>query len=59
VAEQVARLQEDFKISDLLCWQWLPGMTQKQVLRSMELLADRVIPQFGSKAAAPLAAATP
>jgi alkanesulfonate monooxygenase SsuD/methylene tetrahydromethanopterin reductase-like flavin-dependent oxidoreductase (luciferase family) len=46
VGDQIAQLQEDFKISDLLCWMWLPEMEQRDVLRSMELLAERVMPRF-------------
>jgi alkanesulfonate monooxygenase SsuD/methylene tetrahydromethanopterin reductase-like flavin-dependent oxidoreductase (luciferase family) len=46
VSEQIARMREEFNPDDLLVYTWIPGMPQRDVLRSMELFAGKVMPRF-------------
>jgi alkanesulfonate monooxygenase SsuD/methylene tetrahydromethanopterin reductase-like flavin-dependent oxidoreductase (luciferase family) len=48
--ERLARLHEDFKMDRTICW-FNPGgrVPHQQVMRSMELFAAKVMPQFAGK----------
>ena len=44
VAEQLQQFQQSYGFTDLLCWTRLGGLDHRKVLRSMELMQDKVIP---------------
>lgn len=46
VAEQLARAQEIYGFTDLLCWTRLGGLAQDKVLRSMDLMSTKVFPRL-------------
>jgi luciferase family oxidoreductase group 1 len=46
VVEKLAELQQVFGFTDLLCWTRLGGLDHRKVLRSMELMQDKVIPKL-------------
>jgi hypothetical protein len=45
--ERVALLQEEFGVTHFWVYMDLGGLEQRELLRSMERFATRVIPQFG------------
>jgi alkanesulfonate monooxygenase SsuD/methylene tetrahydromethanopterin reductase-like flavin-dependent oxidoreductase (luciferase family) len=46
VAEQLHRFQQVYGFTDLLSWTRLGGLDHKKVLRSMELMRDKVVPKL-------------
>jgi natural product biosynthesis luciferase-like monooxygenase protein len=46
VAEQLHRYQQIYGFTDVLCWTRLGGLDHRKVLRSMELMRDKVMPQL-------------
>ena len=46
VTEQLAKAQDIYGFTDVLCWTRLGGLDHRKVLRSMELMRDKVIPQL-------------
>jgi alkanesulfonate monooxygenase SsuD/methylene tetrahydromethanopterin reductase-like flavin-dependent oxidoreductase (luciferase family) len=46
VVEKLAEFQKSFGFTDLLCWTRLGGLDHRKVLRSMELMHDKVIPHL-------------
>jgi len=44
VVEQIAKAQDIYGMTELLCWTRLGGLDNDKVLRSMELMQDRVFP---------------
>ncbi len=46
VAEKLAQYQQVYGFTDLLCWTRLGGLDHRKVLRSMELMRDKVIPKL-------------
>jgi natural product biosynthesis luciferase-like monooxygenase protein len=44
VAERLQEYQQLYGFTDLLCWTRLGGLDHRKVLRSMELMRDKVIP---------------
>jgi alkanesulfonate monooxygenase SsuD/methylene tetrahydromethanopterin reductase-like flavin-dependent oxidoreductase (luciferase family) len=44
VAEKILRLREETGVEALLTWMWLPGIEQDDILRSIELFGERVVP---------------
>ena len=46
VVEKLAEFQKSFGFTDLLCWTRLGGLAHRKVLRSMELIRDKVIPHL-------------
>jgi luciferase family oxidoreductase group 1 len=48
VVEKLAKHQQDYGFSELLCWTRLGGLDHRKVLRSMELMKDKVMPHLRS-----------
>lgn len=46
VTEQLQKYQQVYGFTDLLCWTRLGGLDDKKVLRSMELMREKVIPHL-------------
>ncbi len=46
VTEQLAKSQQVYGFTDVLCWTRLGGLDHAKVLRSMELMRDKVIPNL-------------
>jgi natural product biosynthesis luciferase-like monooxygenase protein len=46
VVEKLANYQQIYGFTDLLCWTRLGGLDHRKVLRSMELMRDKVIPHL-------------
>ena len=46
VAEKLHAAQQVFGFTDILCWTRLGGLDHRKVLRSMELMQDKVIPKL-------------
>ena len=46
VAEKLYELQQVYGFTELLCWTRLGGLDHRKVLRSMELMQDKVIPKL-------------
>jgi alkanesulfonate monooxygenase SsuD/methylene tetrahydromethanopterin reductase-like flavin-dependent oxidoreductase (luciferase family) len=46
VGERLAKYQEVYGFTELLCWTRLGGLDHRKVLRSMELMQDRVMPRL-------------
>ena len=46
VTEKLAGFQQDFGFTELLCWTRLGGLDHRKVLRSMELMCDKVMPHL-------------
>ena len=46
VGERLLKFQEVYGFTDLLCWTRLGGLDHRKVLRSMDLMSSRVIPQL-------------
>jgi natural product biosynthesis luciferase-like monooxygenase protein len=46
VTEKLSQYQEIYGFTDLLCWTRLGGLDHRKVLRSMELMRDKVIPNL-------------
>ena len=46
VGERLQKYQEIYGFTDLLCWTRLGGLDHRKVLRSMELMRDKVIPRL-------------
>jgi len=46
VAEKLAAYQQVYGFTDVLCWTRLGGLDHSKVLRSMQLMQDKVIPQL-------------
>lgn len=46
VAEKLEELQQVYGFTDLLCWTRLGGLDHRKVLKSMELMRDKVIPKL-------------
>jgi luciferase family oxidoreductase group 1 len=46
VTEQLATFQDVYGFTDVLCWTRLGGLDHRKVLRSMELMRDKVIPNL-------------
>jgi alkanesulfonate monooxygenase SsuD/methylene tetrahydromethanopterin reductase-like flavin-dependent oxidoreductase (luciferase family) len=44
VAEQIARLRDETGMDDLATLMWLPGVDHRDIMRSIELFGERVIP---------------
>jgi alkanesulfonate monooxygenase SsuD/methylene tetrahydromethanopterin reductase-like flavin-dependent oxidoreductase (luciferase family) len=53
VTEQLGRFQDVYGFTDLLCWTRLGGLDHRKVLRSMELMRDKVIPNLKDREPAP------
>lgn len=50
VAEKVHELQEELNLQDLMLWTTHPGLEHRKAMRSFELFAEKVMPQFGGVA---------
>lgn len=46
VAEKLEELQQVYGFTDLLCWTRLGGLDHRKVLKSMELMQDKVMPKL-------------
>lgn len=46
VAEKIHELQDELNLQDLLLWSTHPGMDHAKTMRSFELFAEKVMPQF-------------
>jgi alkanesulfonate monooxygenase SsuD/methylene tetrahydromethanopterin reductase-like flavin-dependent oxidoreductase (luciferase family) len=46
VAEKLYELQQVYGFTELLCWTRLGGLDHRKVLRSMEIMQDKVIPKL-------------
>jgi luciferase family oxidoreductase group 1 len=46
VTEKLAEFQQAFGFTELLCWTRLGGLDHRKVLRSMELMRDKVMPHL-------------
>ncbi|MFL5846899.1 MAG: LLM class flavin-dependent oxidoreductase [Solirubrobacteraceae bacterium] len=46
VTEQIRHLRDEYGMRRLVTWMWLPGLTQEQVMRSLELFANEVMPNL-------------
>ena len=46
VVEQLAQAQQIYGFTDLLCWTRLGGLDQDKVLRSMDLMGNKVFPRL-------------
>ena len=46
VGEKLHQYQQIYGFTDLLCWTRLGGLDHRKVLRSMELMCDKVIPKL-------------
>ena len=46
VTERLHDFQQTYGFTDLLCWTRLGGLDHRKVLRSMELMRDKVIPHL-------------
>lgn len=44
--QEIERCQRELKMNHFIAWTALPGLPQKNVLKSMKLMAEEVIPQF-------------
>jgi luciferase family oxidoreductase group 1 len=53
VGEKLLAYQQVYGFTDLLCWTRLGGLDDRCVLRSMELMRDKVIPHLASSAPPP------
>jgi natural product biosynthesis luciferase-like monooxygenase protein len=49
--EKLAKVTKDFGFNELLCWTRIGGMDNPKVLRSMELMSDRVMPRVHKEVA--------
>lgn len=48
VAEKVHELRDELGLQDLLLWTTHPGLEHRKAMRSFELFAEKVMPQFGT-----------
>jgi alkanesulfonate monooxygenase SsuD/methylene tetrahydromethanopterin reductase-like flavin-dependent oxidoreductase (luciferase family) len=48
VAEKVQELREELGLQDLMLWTTHPGLEHRKAMRSFELFAEKVMPQFGT-----------
>jgi alkanesulfonate monooxygenase SsuD/methylene tetrahydromethanopterin reductase-like flavin-dependent oxidoreductase (luciferase family) len=46
VVEELAKAQQTYGFTDLLCWTRLGGLDHRKVLRSMDLMGTKVFPQL-------------
>ncbi|MEV0401316.1 LLM class flavin-dependent oxidoreductase [Actinoallomurus sp. NPDC050550] len=46
VAEKIAELREEINLQHLLLWTTHPGLPHRNAMRSLELFAEKVMPQF-------------
>ena len=53
VAERLLEFQRIYGFTDLLCWTRLGGLDHRKVLRSMQLMNDKVIPKLRDSAPPP------
>jgi alkanesulfonate monooxygenase SsuD/methylene tetrahydromethanopterin reductase-like flavin-dependent oxidoreductase (luciferase family) len=44
VAERIVNLKAQFGLDRVLIYNWLPGLTHREMMRSIELIAERVMP---------------
>jgi alkanesulfonate monooxygenase SsuD/methylene tetrahydromethanopterin reductase-like flavin-dependent oxidoreductase (luciferase family) len=51
VAEKVHELREELNLQDLMLWTTHPGLEHRKAMRSFELFAEKVMPQFTGDAA--------
>ena len=49
VAEKILRLKRDYNLEYLLTFMGLPGMDHQDVMRSIQLFAERVMPLIEEK----------
>lgn len=54
VSEQIRHLRDEYGVERLVCWMWIPGLTQEQVMSSLKLFADEVMPRFPEPAPEPI-----
>jgi alkanesulfonate monooxygenase SsuD/methylene tetrahydromethanopterin reductase-like flavin-dependent oxidoreductase (luciferase family) len=54
VREQIRHLHNEYGVENLVLWSWIPGLTQDQVMRSIQLFAEGVMPHFPEPAAPPI-----
>ena len=45
VIEQITKAQDGYGMTELICWTRLGGLDRDKVLRSMQLMCDKVIPR--------------
>jgi alkanesulfonate monooxygenase SsuD/methylene tetrahydromethanopterin reductase-like flavin-dependent oxidoreductase (luciferase family) len=48
VAEKVQELRDELGVEDLMLWTTHPGLEHRKAMRSFELFAEKVMPQFGT-----------
>jgi alkanesulfonate monooxygenase SsuD/methylene tetrahydromethanopterin reductase-like flavin-dependent oxidoreductase (luciferase family) len=48
VAEKVQELRDELGLQDLMLWTTHPGLEHRKAMRSFELFAEKVMPQFGT-----------
>ena len=46
MTEKLSQYQAIYGFTDLLCWTRVGGLDHRKVLRSMELMRDKVIPNL-------------
>jgi alkanesulfonate monooxygenase SsuD/methylene tetrahydromethanopterin reductase-like flavin-dependent oxidoreductase (luciferase family) len=46
VTQRLHEFQQSYGFTDVLCWTRLGGLDHRKVLRSMELMRDKVIPHL-------------
>ncbi len=51
--ERIRELEDVAKMTHLICWLNFPGLGQDQILRSMRLFSEAVLPAFGESAEMP------
>ena len=59
VAEQIEHLRDEYSVQRLVTWMWIPGLTQGQVMRSLDLFASEVMPRFSEPAPPPIMPVAP
>jgi alkanesulfonate monooxygenase SsuD/methylene tetrahydromethanopterin reductase-like flavin-dependent oxidoreductase (luciferase family) len=54
VAAQLAHIRDEYGVERIVVWNWIPGLTQDQVMRSLGLFIDEVMPRFPEPASEPI-----
>jgi alkanesulfonate monooxygenase SsuD/methylene tetrahydromethanopterin reductase-like flavin-dependent oxidoreductase (luciferase family) len=48
VARQIDELHDELGLEIVLVWHWLPGLTHEEIMRSLELFVNEVMPRLSS-----------
>jgi alkanesulfonate monooxygenase SsuD/methylene tetrahydromethanopterin reductase-like flavin-dependent oxidoreductase (luciferase family) len=44
VAERIVNLKQQFGLDEVLIYNWLPGLSHEEIMRSLELITEKVMP---------------